>query len=136
MPFERARTLLVWGRLLRRAGRRSDARGVLTEALAVFDQVGAPAWTKRARAELDRLGGKRAAADELTPTESLVAGLAASGISNSEIAERAFLSVRTVEANLTRAYRKLGIRSRGGLARALESAAQQRAQRGSQSPET
>jgi DNA-binding CsgD family transcriptional regulator len=52
----------------------------------------------------------------------MVAGLAASGLSNREIAERAFLTVKAVEANLTRVYRKLGIRSRGGLARALQGA--------------
>ena len=82
--------------------------------------MGTPAWAERARADLDRLGARRAAPDQLTPTESLIAGLAASGIQNREIAERAFLTVKAVEANLTRVYRKLGIRSRGGIARALE----------------
>jgi DNA-binding CsgD family transcriptional regulator len=120
MPIERARTLLVWGRLLRRSGKRATAREVLTEAVAVFDRVGAPTWSDRARSELARLGGRKAGPDELTPTETLVAELAASGISNREIAERAFLTTKAVEANLTRAYRKLGIRSRAGLARALE----------------
>jgi DNA-binding CsgD family transcriptional regulator len=52
----------------------------------------------------------------------LIAELAASGISNQEIAGRAFLTVKAVEANLTRVYRKLGIRSRGGLAQALRAA--------------
>jgi DNA-binding CsgD family transcriptional regulator len=56
---------------------------------------------------------------ELTATERRIAELAASGLSNQEVAERAFLTVKGVEANLTRAYRKLGIRSRGGLAGAL-----------------
>jgi DNA-binding CsgD family transcriptional regulator len=62
----------------------------------------------------------RTEGDELTPTERQVAELAASGLSNREIAERAFLSVKAVEGNLTRVYRKLEIHSRGGLARALE----------------
>ena len=57
--------------------------------------------------------------DELNETEWRVAELAAQGLSNQEIAQRAFLSVKTVEANLTRVYRKLGIRSRAGLARRL-----------------
>jgi DNA-binding CsgD family transcriptional regulator len=119
MPLERARTLLVQGRLLRRRGKRSQAKEVLDEAAGVFDRIGAAAWTERVHAELARLGANRAAGDQLTPTESLVAELAASGVSNREIAERAFLTVKAVEANLTRVYRKLGIRSRAGLASAL-----------------
>ncbi len=53
-----------------------------------------------------------------------MAELAASGLANGQIAERAFLTIKAVEANLTRVYRKLGIRSRGGLARALEAVAE------------
>jgi DNA-binding CsgD family transcriptional regulator len=113
LPFERARTLLVWGRLLRRRGRRAQAKSVLREALAAFDQMGTAAWADRARADVDRLEGRRQAPDELTRTESQIAELAASGISNREIAEKAFLTTKAVEANLTRVYRKLGIRSRG-----------------------
>jgi DNA-binding CsgD family transcriptional regulator len=55
----------------------------------------------------------------LSETERRVATLAADGLSNQEIAQRAFVSVKTVEASLTRVYRKLGVRSRAGLARAL-----------------
>jgi DNA-binding CsgD family transcriptional regulator len=66
-----------------------------------------------------RAGERSVEAGELTATERRIAELAASGLSNQEVAERAFLTVKGVEANLTRAYRKLGIRSRGGLARAL-----------------
>ncbi len=73
-----------------------------------------------ARAELARAGERGGDRFELTATERQVAELAATGLSNREVAERAFLTVKAVEANLTRAYRKLGIRSRGGLARALE----------------
>lgn len=120
MPVERGRTLLAWGRVLRRAGRRAQAKRVLTEAVDVFEQTGTLAWAERAEAELSRLGGKRTGPGQLTPTETLVADLAISGLSNQEISERAFLTVKAVEANLTRVYRKLGIRSRGGLARALE----------------
>lgn len=120
IPVERGRTLLVWGRLLRRAGRRAQAKRVLTEALDVFEQTGTLAWAGRVAAELSRLGTRRTDPGRLTPTETLVANLAVSGLSNQEIGKRAFLTVKAVEANLTRIYRKLGIRSRGGLARALE----------------
>ena len=85
----------------------------------MFERIGAPLWVERARRELRRVG-LRTEGDELTATERQVAELAATGLTNREIAERAFLSVKAVEGNLTRVYRKLEIRSRGGLARALE----------------
>ena len=69
----------------------------------------------RGRAELDRLGLRRGTSDELTATERRVALLAASGLKNHEVAARLFVSPKTVEANLARAYRKLGIRSRAEL---------------------
>jgi DNA-binding CsgD family transcriptional regulator len=118
LPFERARTLVVLGRVLRRSGQRARAADALRDALTVFEKLGAPVWAARTRDELGRLGG-RSAAGTLTPTEAKVAELAASGLSNREIAVRAFLTTKAVEANLTRVYSKLGIRSRGGLARAL-----------------
>jgi len=65
------------------------------------------------------VGLRRREPDELNETERQVAELAAQGLSNQEIAQRAFISVKTVEANLTRVYRKLGIRSRAALARKL-----------------
>ena len=102
MPFEQARTLLVWGRLLRRHGRRAQAKHVLIEALESFERIGTPVWARWTQAELGRLGAKRVVPDQLTPTESVVASLAASGLSNQEIAQRAFLTVKAVEANLTR----------------------------------
>lgn len=120
MPIERARTLLVWGRLLRRTGRRGHAKEVLTEARDFFDRIGAPLWAERARIEMARLGRRVNSPASMTATEAQVAELAAGGLSNKEIAKRAFLTTKTVEANLTRVYRKLGIRSRSGLARALD----------------
>ena len=120
MPLERARTLLVLGSVLRRDRHRRRAREALTEALLLFERAGAHLWEKRAAAELGRLGLRNG--NRLTETERQVAELAATGLSNREVAERAFLSVKGVEANLTRIYRKLGIRSRSGLARALEAA--------------
>ena len=115
VPFERARTLIVLGTLHRRAKHKAAARAALEEAVAVLDGIGVPLWAERARAELGRIGG-RAAADGLTPTEQRVADLVAEGRSNKEVAGELFVSVRTVEANLTRVYAKLGIRSRSELA--------------------
>ena len=119
MPFERGRTLLALGRALRRRKQWSAARDALREALVLFDQTGAPLWARAARNEVSRAGERSGEPGELTATERHIAELAASGLSNQEVAERAFLTVKGVEANLTRAYRKLGIRSRGGLAGAL-----------------
>jgi DNA-binding CsgD family transcriptional regulator len=119
MPFERARTLLVEGRILRRLNRKKDARAALDEAARQFEQLGAVAWHERAHGEWRRTATRRAP-DELTPTEQRIAELAAAGLSNPEIAARAFVSRKTVEANLGRAYRKLGITSRAQLGRALD----------------
>ena len=92
----------------------------LEAALAVFEELGAALWADRARAEIARLGGRRSKdSDELTETERRIAKLAADGRSNREIAGELFVSERTVEANLTRAYRKLRVRSRTELARRL-----------------
>ncbi len=119
MPFERARTLLLAGQAHRRFKQRRRARDTLEEALDSFERLGAPLWAARAKGELARIGLPSSEDDELTETERRLAQLAASGLSNHEIAERAFVSVKTVEGNLTRAYRKLGVRSRVGLANAL-----------------
>ncbi|MGH2858791.1 MAG: helix-turn-helix transcriptional regulator [Solirubrobacteraceae bacterium] len=119
MGFERARTLLLAGQAHRRFKRRGRARELLEEALAAFDRIGAPRWSEKARAGLARLGPPGHERDELTETERRVAELAAAGLSNRQVADRAYLSVKTVEANLTRAYRKLGVRSRVGLANEL-----------------
>jgi DNA-binding CsgD family transcriptional regulator len=121
IPFERARTLLVLGRILRRNGQRARAAVALEDAREIFEKLGAHRWYESADAELRRTGRRAEFPDSLTGTERRVAELAASGISNREIAERAFLTTKAVEANLTRVYRKLGIKSRGGLARALDS---------------
>jgi DNA-binding CsgD family transcriptional regulator len=118
MPFELARTLLVLGQLQRRRGERRAARGSLQRALALFERLGAPVWADKARAEARRIG-VRHAPTELTENERLVSQLAATGSTNREIAARMFISRRTVEANLARAYRKLGIRSRAELGAAL-----------------
>jgi DNA-binding CsgD family transcriptional regulator len=115
MPFERARTLLVKGAIERRLRRRADARRSFLAGLEIFDGIGARLWAERARAELERLGLTRSAGPELTEGERRVAELAARGLTNREVAALLFLSPKTVEANLARAYRKLGIKSRAEL---------------------
>jgi DNA-binding CsgD family transcriptional regulator len=119
MPLERARTLLLAGQVQRRQKQRAKARVLLDEALELFERAGAATWAGRTRGELARVGGRAPAGDDLTATERRLAELAASGLSNREIAERAFVSVKTVEAALTRVYRKLGVRSRASLTAAL-----------------
>jgi DNA-binding CsgD family transcriptional regulator len=121
LPLERGRALLLRGALERRAKRKSSARESLEAALEVFAGLGAPPWVGRVEAELRRLGRRPAAGDELTPTERRIAELAASGLTNREVARRAFVSPKTVEANLARVYRKLGIRSRAELGARLGS---------------
>jgi DNA-binding NarL/FixJ family response regulator len=117
MPFERARSLLLLGQLRRRRREKRVAREALDEALVTFEGLHTPMWAERARSELARIPGRQSAGS-LTPTEERVARLAAEGLTNREIAERTFLSPKTVEVNLTRVYRKLGVR-RAALARRL-----------------
>jgi DNA-binding CsgD family transcriptional regulator len=116
MPFELGRTVLARGQLLRRLKQKRAARESLQEALEVFERLGAPLWAERARAELRRIGLRPAAPLSLTPTEERVADLVATGHTNREVAQALFVSVHTVEDNLRRIYRKLGVRSRTELA--------------------
>ncbi|RSN52136.1 ATP-binding protein [Actinomadura sp. WAC 06369] len=127
-PFEKARTELLYGEWLRRARRRSDARVPLRSAIETFERLRAAPWLDRARAEL-RATGESAAApaapsalDRLTPQELQVVRLAAEGTSSREIAAQLFLSPRTVEYHLYKAYPKLGISSRKELSTLLEPA--------------
>jgi DNA-binding CsgD family transcriptional regulator len=115
IPFERARTLLVKGQVLRRRNERRLGAEALDASIELFETLGSPLWVARAQAERSRLGLRKGPTDELTPSEQTVAALAASGLTNREIAERIFVSPKTVEANLARAYRKLGIHSRAEL---------------------
>ena len=115
MPFERARTLLVRGAVDRRARRRARAKDAFEQALATFEQIGAQLWADRARDELERVGLRRSAGEELTAAERRVAELAAQGLTNREVASTLFISPKTVEATLARTYRKLGIASRAEL---------------------
>jgi DNA-binding CsgD family transcriptional regulator len=114
LPFDLAWTLLVRGRLHRRVKQKRAAADALGQALELFERLRMPAGIERARAELGRVGLRRAP-DELTASERRVAELVASGLTNREAASAAFMSPKTVQANLTRVYRKLGIRSRAEL---------------------
>lgn len=111
-----ARTRFVLGRVLLRAGQRTAAAEALADALARFEAMGAQSWAAQCRAELERVAPGRATG-VLTPTEERLARLVADGASNKEIASAMFLSVATVEAHLTRIYRKLDMRSRSELTR-------------------
>jgi DNA-binding CsgD family transcriptional regulator len=120
----RARALVELGAALRRASRRRDAREPLRQGLDLAHRCGARALEERAREELVAAGGRprrRAATgiDALTPRERQVAGLAAQGMSNREIAEALFVTLKTVEWHLSRAYEKAEVRSRRELAAAL-----------------
>jgi DNA-binding CsgD family transcriptional regulator len=118
-PLERARTLAALGAVRRRRRRNRAARTALEEALAAFEALGASAWAERALAELRRIGGRTPAGDRLTTAERRVAELVAAGRTNREIGSELFISVRTVESNLAKSFRKLGVRSRTELAALL-----------------
>jgi DNA-binding CsgD family transcriptional regulator len=124
--LERARTMLCFGEWLRRRGRRRECREHLHDALEVFEPIGARLWAERARAEL-RASGERlrrrgpTAHEQLTPQELQVSTAAAEGLTNKEIGARLFLSPKTVEFHLSRAYRKLDVSSRVELATLLAS---------------
>jgi DNA-binding CsgD family transcriptional regulator/exonuclease VII small subunit len=118
-PFELARTLLVKGEVERRAKQKRAARSTLEQALDLFLALGAPLWARRARDDLARVGGAMPPSSELTPTEQRIAQLVAEGKKNREVAEALFISVKTVEANLSRIFHKLGVRSRTELTRRI-----------------
>jgi DNA-binding CsgD family transcriptional regulator len=120
MPLELARTQLVVGRLQHRRRQYDAATATVSTALAAFERIGAELWARQARAELDGLTGRQTAAG-LAESERRFADLAAQGMTNREIAAALFVSEKTVEANLSRVYRRLGIRSRSELARVLNS---------------
>jgi DNA-binding CsgD family transcriptional regulator len=114
LPFELGWTLLAQGRVQRRSKQKRAAADSLERAIELFEELGASPFADRARSELARVGLRRAGPD-LTPSELAIATFAASGMTNREVANAAFVSQKTVEANLARVYRKLGIRSRAEL---------------------
>ncbi len=118
MPLERARTQLTLGQIHRRRNERRAARSAFQEALATFEVLGVKPWVARVQAEIARVPVRRASAD-LTPTEERIAQLVATGLTNKVVADRAFISPKTVEANLARIYDKLGVHSRAELGRVM-----------------
>jgi len=118
MPIELARTQLVYGQVLRRGRQKRAAGEALRTALATFERCGAVLWAQRAQFEIARLG-TRNAPKQLTVTEERVATLACRGMTNREIAAELFISPKTVEANIARAYKKLGVNSRAALGTAM-----------------
>jgi len=122
--LERARSLGELGAALRRAGRRADAREPLAAALELAARCGARPLAARVREELGALGVRprrewRTGVEALTPGELRVARLAAGGQTNREIAQALYVTLKTVEGHLARAYAKLGIAGRARLAGAL-----------------
>jgi DNA-binding NarL/FixJ family response regulator len=115
MPVEHARALMALGAVQRRRRERRAARDTLRQAVEELTALGATLWAERAEAELRRVPIRHSAGRELTPNELRVAELVASGRTNREVARELFISPKTVEANLSRVYRKLGIHSRAEL---------------------
>ena len=121
MPFELARTELIFGQHLRRHNQAAKARSLLTSALTIFERLGAPDWGSRARNELQATGVRIPQPEApglttLTPQELQVALAVARGHSNREVADLLFLSIKTVEFHLSNVYHKLGINRRTRLA--------------------
>lgn len=123
--LERAASLVEWGAALRRAGQRSQARRVLSQGLDAAARCGAQPLAARARGEL-RVAGARPRRDwsvgveSLTPSELRIVRLARDGRTNRQIAQELYVSQKTVEGHLARAYGKLGIAKREELERVLD----------------
>jgi DNA-binding CsgD family transcriptional regulator len=118
-PFELARTLLALGAMQRRAQHKRAARDSLERAAEIFEGLGARLWLERTGSELRRIGGRVASDEELSETERQIVELVVAGRRNSEVAAELSLSPNTVAWNLSKVYRKLGVRSRTELAARL-----------------
>ena len=120
VPLDQARARLTAGDAYRRLGERRRAAEAIESAAKIFEELAAPLWLERAEQELRRASPRTKRdrdRDALTAAEERVAVLVAAGRTNKEVAAELFTSVATVEAHLTRIYRKLGIRSRSELTR-------------------
>ena len=125
--LDRTRVLVELGTARRGSGARREARRVLERAIDEARACGAVRLGRRAREELDVAGGKPrreqfAGVEALTPSERRVAQMAADGMTNREIAQALFVTVKAVEKHLSNTYLKLGVGSRRELSKALEGA--------------
>jgi DNA-binding CsgD family transcriptional regulator len=123
--LEHARALVDLGAALRRANQRTEARGLLREGVDLARGFGAFGLAERANKEVAATGARprrvlHTGLDALTASERRVAQLAADGMSNKEIAQTLFVTIKTVEVHLSHAYRKLQITSRAELGKALQ----------------
>jgi DNA-binding NarL/FixJ family response regulator len=123
--LERAHSLTELGAALRRSGQRAAARAPLAEALDLAARCGARPLAVRTREELRATGARprrewRTGVEALTPSELRIVRLAAEGRTNREIAQELYVTLKTVEGHLSRAYTKLGIERRAQLRTALE----------------
>jgi DNA-binding CsgD family transcriptional regulator len=128
-PFDLARTRLLYGELLRRQRRPGQAREHLRAANEAFTRIGCVLWAERARGELRAAGEtdgvpQDEAFGRLSPQETQIVRMVGEGMSNREVAGQLFLSPRTVEYHLYKAYPKLGISSRSELVRLAATASQ------------
>ncbi len=120
-PFELARSMLALGTVQRRAQHKRAARESLQRAAEIFERLGARGWLDKARSELRHIGGRTASDEQLSETERRIVELVVAGRRNSEVAATLSLSPNTVAWNLSKVYRKLGVRSRTELAAHLPS---------------
>jgi DNA-binding CsgD family transcriptional regulator len=126
-PVEHAHALIDLGAALRRSNSRTQARASLREGARIAEESGALGLAERANQELAATGARprkllQTGIDALTASERRVANLAAEGLSNKEIAQQLFVTVKTVEVHLSNVFRKLMIDSRGQVAAALVAA--------------
>ncbi len=122
--LEHARAIVDLGAALRRANQRTEARELLREGVELARSVGAFGLAERANEEIAATGARprkilQTGLDALTASERRVAQLAADGMSNREIAQTLFVTIKTVEVHLSSAYRKLEISSRAQLDKEL-----------------
>ena len=115
-PFELARTLLALGTVQRKAQHKRAARESLERAVEIFERLGARLWLEKTRSELRRIGGRMSYEGRLSETERRIVELVVAGRRNREVAAELSLSLNTIQWNLSKVYRKLGVSSRTELA--------------------
>ncbi|MFC5264471.1 AAA family ATPase [Kribbella qitaiheensis] len=121
-PLDLARCELTRGRVARQARRRSVARTAFLDAIEQFEAFGAPAWREVAETELARLDvpSRSRQPSELTDNELQIVAMVRDGSTNREIAAALYLSVKAVESQLTRLYRRFGVANRTQLLRTVD----------------